>query len=178
MQELYVKALLFGIIPFLNLIFWYKYSQNQATALHQLQCQRGALLLRSIVEEESRFDEESPLGRCPPTQDIVTAKVTRKPPQCGELQVNADLQMYGVPTEKVITYKENNLARIKYPPYDSMVLNPHPQWGCSSFVNPHVSQKQNCFAAVFTDSPFAYNGLRFNQVSSLLSVRNSIMCLV
>jgi hypothetical protein len=76
-------------------------------------------------------------------------------------------------TPAVISFKEHNLANIKYPPYKSVVINPHPEFGCQSYVSMHVSQKQECAAVATAAVPLPLYSLRFNQVSAVCRPREN-----
>ena len=74
-------------------------------------------------------------------------------------------------SETMTAYKYEQLARMRYPLYSTLV-NHHPSVMCESYVNPHVSQKHisnkqgSCMAVVAIDSPgitSSYNLLRFDE---------------
>ena len=110
---------------------------------------------RRLLQTEGGVEVEE--DKSPPP-DWCPASVDRPAPQL-ELLLS----------ETMTAYKFEQLARMRYPLYTSLV-NHHPSILCTSYVNPHISQKHisnkqgSCLAVVAVEGiESSFNLLRFDQ---------------
>ena len=116
----------------------------------------------------STDQKTQPCPTVPTPMDIAAYSTNNAVPTCGELVFNSELSFSFENTDSFISYKNENLVLMHYPPEPTMILNPHPKWTCSSYSNPHISQSQDCFAVAFSQSTkSSYNLIRFNKAWKL-----------
>lgn len=154
------KSWKYVILPVINYFFWLYYSRGQSILSAPLSqnCPTPIPIVvdtpcknSSSIHEHRRLDETN--------KDF-----------CDHSQYSQSIpSLESIFSESMTAYKFEQLARMRYPTYTSL-LNYHPNTKCISYVNPHVSQKHisqkegSCLAVVAAQGvDTSLNLLRFDK---------------
>lgn len=133
---------LFGALPILNFLLWYMIGVRDSALLGNSQnCPERLTVATQEVKPCQAAEIKQRIEAFKTSQD------SNKIPSCGKFFVESEPDFYLGDTEKFMSYKTDNLVVMKYP-YTTTFVNAHDPVPCTKYVNPHVAQKQDCFALV------------------------------
>jgi hypothetical protein len=157
MEGLCRACMLVVLLPVLNFLFFFTVSKLMSP--QPPSCPK----IKSSISVSSE--------PCPAPPSIPSFEAI---PTCGNLATHSLAQFKTIDTDTFTKYKFDNLVQMKYPPEPTVLWNQHHPFACHTYVNPHVSLKQDCFAAVLSQSAtYSFNSIRFNKNWKLMRRLNT-----